>query len=73
MSPNKEVCRQLNLVWGLNSILVDDFNDSEHMLKNVQKHLIDNNISKKGSQYILIAGVPVGVSGTTNLIRIENI
>ena len=73
MSPNKEVCKKLNLIWGLNAVLVDDFNDSEHMLKNVQKYLIDNKISKKGSQYILIAGVPVGVSGTTNLIRIENI
>ena len=73
MSPNKEVCKKLNLVWGLNAVLVDDFNDSEDMLKNVQKYLLDNNISKKGSQYIIIAGVPVGVSGTTNLIRIENI
>ena len=38
-----------------------------------KKYLLDNNISKKDSQYIIIAGVPVGVSGTTNLIRIENI
>ena len=52
---------------------IDIFKDSEHMLKNVQKYLVDNNICKKGDQYILIAGVPVGVSGTTNLIRIENI
>ena len=35
MSPNKEVCKKLNLVWGLNAVLVDDFNDSEDMLKEI--------------------------------------
>ena len=72
MSPSKEVCSRLYLVWGLNPVVVDDFKDSEHMLKNVQEYLA-NNICNTGDQYILIAGVPVGISGTTNLIRIENI
>jgi len=28
---------------------------------------------KSGERYVIIAGVPVGISGTTNMIRVETI
>ena len=41
--------------------------------QNVEKYIIQNRILKKGQSYIIIAGVPMGISGTTNLIRVEKI
>ena len=33
--------------------------------------MIDNGIVKKGNQFIMTAGIPVGITGTTNMIKIE--
>jgi len=73
MSPNKAVCKKLSLIWGLNTVLVEDFKDTDEMIRKVENQLVKNKILEKGSQYVMIAGVPVGVSGTTNLIRVETI
>ena len=73
MSPNKAVCKKLSLIWGLNTVLVEDFKDTDEMIRKVENQLVKNKILEKGSQYVMIAGVPIGVSGTTNLIRVETI
>ena len=43
------------------------------MIEKVESHLISKNLLKSGDRYVMIAGVPVGVSGTTNMIRVETI
>ena len=73
MSPNKGMSKKLSLIWGLETIHVNNFNNTDEMVDMVEKHLRDNKILKKNDQYIMIAGVPVGVSGTTNLIRVETL
>ena len=73
MSPNKSVSKKLSLIWGLETINVEDFQNTDDMITMVQKYLVDNKILKLNDKYVIIAGVPVGVSGTTNLIRVERI
>ena len=73
MSPNKNVSKKLSLIWGLETINVEDFDNTDDMIEMVQKYLVDNKILKLNDQYIIIAGVPVGISGTTNLIRVESV
>ena len=73
MSPNKVVCNKLGLIWGLNPILVEEFKNTDEMIEKVENHLVSNKLLNQGEQYVIIAGVPVGVSGTTNLIRVETI
>ena len=73
MSPDKNVSKKLSLIWGLETISVGQFKNTDDMIKTVEKSLIDNKILKENDKYIIIAGVPVGVSGTTNMIRIETI
>jgi len=73
MSPNKNVSKKLSLIWGLETINVEDFQNTDDMIAMVQKYLVDNKILKLNDKYVIIAGVPVGISGTTNLIRVERI
>jgi len=42
------------------------------MLAFNKKFLIDRRIIKKGDLFIMTAGVPVGITGTTNMIKIES-
>ena len=73
MSPSKKVCEKVSLIWGLRSVVVEDFKNTDEMIEKVESHLISKKLLKSGDRYVMIAGVPVGVSGTTNMIRVETI
>ena len=73
MSPSRKVCEKVSLIWGLRSVLVEDFKNTDEMIEKVESHLISKKLLKSGDRYVMIAGVPVGVSGTTNMIRVETI
>ena len=71
MTPNKNVFRRLSLSWGVVPVQVKKFKSTDQMLAFNKKFLIDRGIIKKGDLFIMTAGVPVGVVGTTNMIKID--
>ena len=71
MTPNESVFRRLSLSWGIIPVKVRKFRSTDQMLVFNKKFLIDKNIIKKEDLFIMTAGVPVGVTGTTNMIKIE--
>jgi len=73
MSPSKKVCEKVSLIWGLRSIIVEEFKNTDEMIEKVESHLLSHDLLKSGERYVIIAGVPVGISGTTNMIRVETI
>jgi pyruvate kinase len=70
LTPNKEIQRMLSLRWGVFSVIVDGVSDVEEFF------LVGEHESKKilgnGSyaQVVLVAGTPIGVPGSTNLLRV---
>lgn len=70
---NEKVARQLNLVWGTIPIILekkkDVFELFDHALEvaEAQGHL------KKGDTTVITSGVPIGVSGTTNMIKVQTV
>ena len=73
MTPSDKVYRKLSLTWGVIPIKVRKFKSTDQMLGFSRNFLIDNNIIKKNDQFIMTAGIPVGITGTTNMIKIETI
>lgn len=64
---------KLALVWGVLPVLVEYFNDTDKMLaRSIQAASAAMKLPK-GSTVIMTAGVPFGVSGTTNLIKVEHV
>ncbi|MBB2184011.1 pyruvate kinase [Lachnospiraceae bacterium MD1] len=65
------VCRQLNMAWGVTPLLIavehDTFELFDHAIQAVEKagYLEDGELA------VLTAGVPLGTSGTTNLIKVQ--
>ena len=68
-----KVRRQLNLEWGVKSILLDNYEDIDLMISEAIEEAKKENYLSSGDKVIVTAGVPVGLSGSTNLIKIENI
>lgn len=65
------ICRQLNMAWGIKPLLIatehDTFELFDHALQAVEKAgYID-----KGDLAVMTAGVPLGISGTTNIIKVQ--
>lgn len=71
-SVSKEhVGRQLSLVWGVTSIIVEEVASTDEMFEQAVARSIGNNLVEAGDTVVITAGVPVGKAGTTNLIKVH--
>ena len=70
MTPFKEICRQLGIIWGVRPLLVRDYNTSDDIPLIANEILMLNKIIKKSEKYVITGGVPVGVPGTTNYLSV---
>ena len=67
---DERVARSLTIVWGVVPAFLVDKSNLEKMLCEVVKKGLKNGVLDQEGCYILTAGDPVGVPGTTNNIRI---
>ncbi len=65
--------RQLALVWGVVPVLVDRVPSYDAMLAVVRDLLLKREYAKPGDKIVMTAGVPWEVSGSTNLIKVEEV
>ena len=74
LTPDEGVARTLTLSYGVNAVhtpeTAEDFTGpAAHAAEIVEQQ----NIAEKGERFVLTAGVPFGVSGTTNILRIAEV
>ena len=72
-TPRPKVYHQLSLNWGVFPIRSQMMDSFEDLLDSALRLSRETGIVKDGDLVVIAAGVPVGLSGTTNLIRIETI
>ena len=70
MTPFKETCRRLAIVWGVVPVLVGDYRSADEIPEVANNELIRLGLIKKGESFVVTGGVPVGVSGTTNYLTV---
>ena len=73
MSPYKYICNRMSLLWGVVPIKTENFITTDDMLKNIEKILIKDNYLKEGQTFVFTAGIPLGVSGSTNMLKIHTV
>ena len=66
----QDVCRQLNLMWGVVPVLIGRKNTAEELFNAAISISVEKGLLKKGDIVVLTAGMPLGVSGKTNMIRV---
>ena len=66
-----KVCRQMNLCWGTTPIMIQEEKDAEELFAHTISRCEEENLLVEGDVIVLIAGVPLGISGTTNLIKAQ--
>ena len=68
-----ETQRQLSLTWGVIPHLIHAFFDTDQMFSSDRTWAVEKGLAKPGDRLVITAGVPVGVSGTTNLLKVMEI
>jgi pyruvate kinase len=71
LSRHVSTVRELNLCWGVTPTLVPDWKDTDEMLERSKKIPKELEMASTGEKIVIIAGVPIGFPGTTNLIKVE--
>ena len=71
VTPNSSVCRQLTLVWGVVPLLIDKCSDTDIMFNLSVQSALRAGLIEQGDMVVLTAGVPFGVTGTTNLVKVH--
>ena len=67
------VCRQMNMSWGVIPYIIDEKNSTDELFAAAVNEAESHRLVEDGDLVAITAGVPLGVSGTTNLMKVERI
>jgi pyruvate kinase len=70
LTPYRDTARRLTLVWGAEAAVTKDANDVDDMADRACKFATRLHYASPGDRIIIIAGVPFGTPGGTNMVRI---
>ncbi|GBC96182.1 Pyruvate kinase [bacterium HR16] len=72
-TPFESTYRQLALSWGVQPRLIPQVYTMEEMLQTAVNTAVDMGLAHEGDKVVITAGVPIGVPGNTNLIKVHTI
>jgi len=73
LSPHRSTVRRLGLVWGCSPRMVDDPKDTDDMIDKMAESALETGQVSKGELVVMTAGHPVGVAGTTKMVRVKKL
>lgn len=68
---NEKVIKTLQLIRGVTPLKVNETSSTDEMFHEALKGAVNSGMVKSGDLVVITAGVPVNVTGTTNLIRVH--
>jgi pyruvate kinase len=70
LTPSRDTARRLTLVWGAEAAVTKDAYDVDDMANRACKFAVRQHFANPGDRIVIIAGVPFGNPGATNMVRI---
>jgi len=70
LSPNQETRRRMSLLWGVAPRRIETIYDVDEMAAAAEKRLVEEAFAKRGDIIGMVAGTPIGRSGSTNMMRL---
>ncbi|MDU4447984.1 MAG: pyruvate kinase [Anaerococcus vaginalis] len=68
---DEKVARRLSVSWGVYPIIVDTAHETDELIERAIVGALKENYVQEGDLTVLTAGIPLGVSGTSNLIKVH--
>jgi len=73
LTPDMATARRMAMVWGVHAVLVDDVHDVGEMIECACRTAHAEGFAQPGQKVVVVAGLPFGKSGTTNLLHVARI
>jgi pyruvate kinase len=73
VTPNETTYRRMALVWGVTPLLVGEYHTVDDMIAKIVKAANAAGFVKRSDVLLIIAGVPFGIGGQTNLMKIHRV
>ncbi len=70
LTPKIATARRLALLWGVHCVVTQDARDLDDMVSRACRFAFQDGFAKPGQRIIVVAGVPLGTPGATNMLRI---
>lgn len=70
---NRDTAHRLNLVWGVQPLLISRLADTDTTLDNIENEIAESKKIKKGSYVVYTAGMPMRIMGKTNMVKVSKI
>ncbi len=71
VTPSEDTFRRMALVWGVIPMLVPHFNTTDEMIGTVVRAANRSGMVDRGDSLVIIAGVPFGIGGQTNFLKVH--
>ena len=65
------VLRQMNLSWGVIPLMIEEKDNTDELFDHVVDVARQNDLVHNGDLVVITAGIPLGVSGTTNMLKVH--
>lgn len=73
VTPHQKVARRLALLWGAFSVQSAEIHAYDEMVDEAVKHALKDGIAAPNDQIVIVSGVPFGVPGSTNNLRVATV
>ncbi|MBE2270065.1 MAG: pyruvate kinase [Anaerolinea sp.] len=73
VTPNEITYRRMALVWGVFPLMVPEFDTIDEMIGIVVRAAVNNRLVQLGDPLVILAGVPFGIGGQTNFLKIHTV
>ncbi len=70
-TPSPQTQRQMNLSWGVIPILTEEESNMEILFDHAVENAVQAGLLNNGDVVVITAGAPLGISGTTNLLKVH--
>jgi pyruvate kinase len=70
MSASQVTSRRMGLLWGVHAVHTRDVASFEEMVEKAKRMALRHKIAQGGDRVILMAGIPFGTAGSTNVIHV---
>ena len=72
-TPSPEIECRMQLIWGINTRLVDRVEHTDDMMAQVDNVLIGERLVPRGEKVVVVSGMPPGIPGSTNDVRVHTV
>lgn len=73
LTPKLATARRLGLLWGVHAVRTRDIRDFEEMMAKAKRMALRTGLAKGGDRVVMMAGVPFGTPGNTNVLHVARL